>query len=521
MKVILSGLNLDIETIKDLKSFIQQVADLLDEGSVSSIDPEIKKANIQYLVQEATVLLERDNLTPETLSAAYARISRNPRPVYELREIARQEVDKARRSNQNIIFGLGHSSVAEHASFNFDILGVSRYAVEIIEHFRLASYTEKSQRYILFKDDFVIPPEIQGSGLEENFKQIIKEQNETYYSLYEKLRPYFFEKHKELAENPKNHNLLEGLAKEDARYIIALATQTQLGMTVNARSLENIIAKCNCHSLSEIREYGNKLYESTKLYTPSIVKHVDPTDYLLSKQPDLSGYISNQISEITTDKKDVLEEVRLVDFTMDADDLVLATILFKELPQGLDEAKKIIKQLKPEQKAGFFKEIFRHMNPWDSVLREFEYIYFTFELIVSASNYGQLKRHRMATIISQDYDLSLGVTIPSSVLETKQEAPFLQMIEKTQSFYQELRLQYTQLSPYILTNAHRRRVLFKMNLRELYHFSRLRVDQHAQWDIRQNASRMISLVKSQLPLSGALLAGKDEFYSVYQEFMQK
>jgi thymidylate synthase ThyX len=126
----------------------------------------------------------------------------------------------------------------------------------------------------------------------------------------------------------------------------------------------------------------------------------------------------------------------------------------------------------------------------------------------------------MANIISQDYDLSLGVTIPDSIKETRQENHFMEMIDKTESFYLRLEQKNPLISPYILTNAHRRRVLFKINLRELYHFSRLREDQHAQWDIRQIASQMISSVRSYLPFSGALLAGKDQFESVYQKFMQ-
>ena len=89
---------------------------------------------------------ERQDLTPETVAAAYARISRNPRPVNELRAIARGEVEKARASNRNIVFEMGHSSIAEHAVFNLDVLKVSRLLVEEIERFRLASYTEKSQR---------------------------------------------------------------------------------------------------------------------------------------------------------------------------------------------------------------------------------------------------------------------------------------------------------------------------------------------------------------------------------------
>jgi thymidylate synthase ThyX len=108
--------------------------------------------------------------TPEVLSAAYARISRDPRPVDELRADARTEIEKSRKSTENIIFSMGHHSVAEHAVLNFDLMGLSRLAVEALEQHRLCSYTEKSQRYIALKGDYVAPDEIKGKPSEKEFR---------------------------------------------------------------------------------------------------------------------------------------------------------------------------------------------------------------------------------------------------------------------------------------------------------------------------------------------------------------
>jgi len=136
MKILLAGYNLDYDLIRKLK----------DKSAL------------------------RQDLTPETISAAYARISRSPKMVSELREIARVEVDKARQSNRTIVFSMGHSSVAEHAVFNIDILGVSRLLVEEIEKFRLCSFTEKSQRYVTLEGDYVVPEEITNRKLKQLFK---------------------------------------------------------------------------------------------------------------------------------------------------------------------------------------------------------------------------------------------------------------------------------------------------------------------------------------------------------------
>ena len=221
----------------------------------------------------------KQDLTPETISAAYARISRSPKPVNELREISREEVDKARQSNRNIVFEMGHSSVAEHAVFNIDVIGVSRLLVEEIEKFRLCSFTEKSQRYVLFNKDFVIPEEIRQANLTDLFTSTVQTQNEYYHALYEKLRPYIFDKNKTLAENPANKSLLEGWAKEDARYAISMATQTQLGMTINARNLELMLRRLAAHPLAEAKQYSEKLYAATKDIAPSLIRYTQATDY--------------------------------------------------------------------------------------------------------------------------------------------------------------------------------------------------------------------------------------------------
>jgi thymidylate synthase ThyX len=62
---------------------------------------------------------------------------------------------------------------------------------------------------------------------------------------------------------------------------------------------------------------------------------------------------------------------------------------------------------------------------------------------------------------------------------------------------------------YFLTNAHMREVVFKTNLRELYHFVRLRSDHHAHDEIRSISDRIVMAMKEHFPLVTAMLCGKD------------
>lgn len=484
MKVILAGYNIDSAVIEELKAKLPGRADV----------------------------------TPETLSAAYARISRDPRSADELRAAARAEVDRARRSNKTIIFKMGHHSVAEHAVFNFDIIGVSRLAIEEIEKFRMGSYTEKSQRYIKLEDDFLLPKEIINAGKQEIFLDHITLQNDLYHELYHKLRPYFFDKYPEYAQDPKKHSVPDGWAKEDARYVVSLATLGQLGLTMNARSLEYLIRKFASKELNELKELNQKIYDLAKKVAPSILLFTEANDFDSLTYDELREK-SNTL--LKTNEHLSSEDVRLVDYTANADTKLTACLMhstsFFPYSVCLDKAKKMSSQ----KRAEYLKTAFRHMEFYDAVLREFEYINLTYELVVSATCFAQLKRHRMATQCSQEYDPSLGVVIPPSVSDVGMGDKFRECIDKTSDIYIAFKKSIDKGAEYILTNAHRKRVLLKVNARELYHISRLREDPTAQWDIRTITEKMCLLAKKKMPLSFMLLGSKDAYPQIYQRIFNK
>lgn len=456
---------------------------------------------------------ERQDITPETLSAAYARISRDPRPIDQLRAAARQEVEKSRKSNSSIIFKMGHHSVAEHAVFNFDIIGISRLAVESIEHFRLASFTEKSQRYITLENDFVVPREIREAGFEKEFTALVGQQNALYHKLNEKFRVHVFEKHKDFAADPKNANLLEGWAKEDARYITSLATQAQLGLTVNARTLELMFRRFASQKNNEITEISKKMFSLVQEIAPSIILFTEANEY------DAETYAGIRAEALKAEvlKRDRQDKnyVSLVGYTPDADDVLAASLIYSAAGGAMSDCLAAAKEMSAEKKKELIKASFAKMKLYDAALREFENIDLTFDVVLSASCFAQLKRHRMATIIAQPYDPSLGATVPPAVSETGMDKEFKKVISDTDALYTKIAEKDRDAAAYVLTNAHRRRVIFKCNARELYHLSRLREDAHAQWDIRNISSAMSAEAKKVMPLAMLAIGGKDKYQDIY------
>jgi len=473
---------------------------------------------------DATVLAElqsktgkRADVTPEVLSASYARISRDPRAIGEIRNSARCEVERSRKSNSTIIFRMGHHSVAEHAVFNLDILGVSRLAMEAVEKFRLCSYTEKSQRYITLDKGFVIPDEIKNSKLQEQFIDIIQQQQQAYSLFFQKLKEYVFHKYSDLAADPKKHSLLEGWAKEDARYITALATESQVGQTLNARNAALLLRRFASHPLAEIRKLGEAIYEQISDIAPSIVIFHQANDYDQKTYPELEGLAQNLFTQIPLDSTSQPScEVELVDWTPDAQLIIVAALLHTTTKRSYSDCLRCARAMSLRELESVFKASWKNMQFYDSLLREFEYVNLTFAIVLSAACFGQLKRHRMSTITAQAYDPSLGVTTPESIKQIGMRDYFQKIIDKTNKVYAAIYQHFPQVAPYVLTNAHRRRILIRLNARELYHISRLREDKHAQWDIAKVSQAMTSLAREKMPLVFALAGGKDSYPRIYQ-----
>jgi thymidylate synthase ThyX len=206
-----------------------------------------------------------------------------------------------------------------------------------------------------------------------------------------------------------------------------------------------------------------------------------------------------------------------MDYTEKADLKLAAALLFTSSGVSFQNCLRMARAMTLAERRAAVKKAFQHLEFFDAVLREFEHLYLTYDLIVSAACFGQLKRHRMATITCQRYSPALGVTIPPKIIAGGLEEPFLRVVKKTEEIYASLRKTHPAAAAYVLTNAHQKRVLLTVNARELYHISRLREDAHAQWDIQRLSFQMTKIAKEVMPLTFMLVGGKDAYPEIYQK----
>jgi flavin-dependent thymidylate synthase len=452
-------------------------------------------------------LLDNEKATPEVISAAYARISRSSKHVNELREEALLEISKARNSNTNIIFEMGHSSVAEHAVFNLDLIGISRHLTETIQRTRIASFTEKSQRYVTFGKDFVVPQELNKAP---KFKKRYKELMAALFAEYELSYNKLVQLYRETKPSLKPREL-EAMAKEDARYILPLATKTQMGITINTRSLENLLRRLAKSPLAEAAELHKLIYDQVSAIAPSLIRYSKDDGYSGLIDLDKVGFTGFLQQELPwVEALDMDNKLRLIHSPNNIDDSILAAIIYQQGELKWSDTKETVNRLPRLVKQQLWNQVFNQLKPWHKLPRAFEISDFEFELTMSESCWAQFKRHRFCTVLRKGGNSQI-CKFPQVISEINRQDAWEELAKQASDLSVRLPPKLAHIAPYCRLNASIMFVYVKMNLREIYHFVRLRSDEHAQWEIRELSQLMANEIRKVAPQAANFLCGKSEF----------
>jgi len=430
-------------------------------------------------------LLSPRALSPETIAVAFAKTSRSPE---SFRAIAAELSDeKSAQFHEKWVVGYGHASVAEHAVLHIAFENVSRLAIESIESNRLASYTEKSTRYQKWdSDDFTIPPELIDHPLRDEYMDTVRFLFKTYAESLSPVRSVILERFPR-RENEKDEawdRRIRSKYVDVCRFILPAASLANVGMTANARVLENMIRKMLSHELAEVREIGAKVKEVAKAETPTLVKYADAVPYLV----DTINDFENRKSKIVNRKSD--EWCTLIDFDRDGETNIFAAALYRfgELPYS--EAVAYVKNLGESDREKLAESLLGRLGKYDVPLRELEYCTYTFDLIMDQGAYAEFKRHRMMTQTPQRLTTRLGYAAPLLITEAGFRSEYEAAMESALSLFEKLYQFNPDVAQYVVPNGFNRRVLAQFNLREAFAFCQLRSAANAHFSIRRVAQRM-------------------------------
>ena len=144
---------------------------------------------------------------------------------------------------------VGHESMIEHACATFHIRASRVLTHELVRH-RLASYSQRSQRYVKETEPrYIEPPEIRDN---EAARQRFEEAMSASWQAYDNL-------------------LQNGVKAEIARYVLPSACETQIICTWNFREIRHVIKlRTSKRALPEFRAVAHEIRQIVKEIAPQV-----------------------------------------------------------------------------------------------------------------------------------------------------------------------------------------------------------------------------------------------------------
>jgi thymidylate synthase (FAD) len=176
-------------------------------------------------------------------------------------------LDEARKIIR-LVLGYGHESVIEHACFTFFVENISRSLTHQLVRHRIASYTQQSMRYVDLtksREYFIRPRTIS--------------ENEELAGLFDDV----------MTKCKNAYDILRksGIPPEDSRFVLPIATQTKIAITMNARELRHFFAmRCCLRAQWEIRQLANRMLRICRTAAPSLFENAGPSCVKLGYCPE-------------------------------------------------------------------------------------------------------------------------------------------------------------------------------------------------------------------------------------------
>ena len=454
--------------------------------------------------------LDPQRLTQEQIAVTFAMTSRNAAPFDEIQKAVTEA--KAADFHERWVLNYGHASVAEHAVIHMAVENLSRLACDELEDNRLGSYTEKSSRYqVLDRGSYHVPAELRGHTLERDYVRTCDHLFDVYHQLVERtLAHQKATVPRRAGEKDGAYNLrLRREATDHCRFILPASTLTNTGVTMNARSLEHAITKLLSSGLAESVDLGERLKAQGRAITPTLIKYADRNAYVIDTRQARAAGVGDPSVRANEPRTRLGESAQafparvsatLVHWDPEAQEKLTASLLYPFSHEPYDALFKRTSAMTAEGRERVIDEALKRLSAFDMPPRELETVDYTFDLLMDYGAYREYRRHRMQTTVPQPLTVVNGYVMPPLVEAAGVGRQFHEAMETVHSAYRSLSEVSPTVAQYVVTHAHLRRVIAKMNLRECYHLFKLRGSPQAHFTIRDVVLQARDRVREVHPL---------------------
>ena len=444
---------------------------------------------------------------------------------------------KARAFYDRVLVGYGDDSVAQLGGAHLACENISNVAAKLLEDARIGiAPLEKSTRYVRFdqKDAdgnylFYSEPKIMASRHGGTYLQVMNLLFETYSRQMQPMLDHVAKslpieqlavrdpasgKGLSYSEAAKDERLrrwaetayratVRAHACDVLRSYLPAATLTNVGMFGVGQAFEYLLSKFLSHPLSEAQELAAAMNGELSQLIPSFIKRAQSNEYLAGTAAAAKALARNLTGAPTASSS---EPVTLIDYDSQAEEKIIAGILYPHGRQPLAQLREIAATMSGTERRNILDEFFskrRHRR--DKLGRAFENVYYTFDILGNLGLYRDLHRHRILTQERQDFTTIHGYDTPLEIEEAGFKSEFQNCMKRAADLYEQIHRDLPAESQYVVPFAYKIRWYMKMNLREAVHMCELRTMPQGHPDYRficQDMWRKIQSVHPALAEAG-------------------
>ena len=463
------------------------------------------------------------NLPDATKAALFARYSRTTKPLKRVfldefydasgngaaAETAEVGLDRASDLFSRVLADYGDDSVAQLAGVHVSCEQVSNLLTKLLERGRLMGYLEQSTRYVSYGDKpggeyrYYRDPELLASSHRVRFISAMDGLFDAYNRVVEAVRNML------QAPIPTSdvaaRRAARAAAFDVARGLLPAGTSSNVGIFGSPQAYEQLLMRLRADELPEARHYAELVFTELKKVIPDFLTRLERperggvwVDYRRGRREQLVAAAEHALQPVIAqaDGGSAKPEVRLLRWTRDGEDEIVAAALFPYSSVSLGELRQRVQGLSSQRREEIFRAALgERRNRRHHPGREWEACEYEFEVVSDYGAFRDLQRHRMLTIEWQRLSPALGYEVPPEAEAAGVGDLWGEATEQAEAAHDVIVREHAAQAGYLVTMAHRIRYYTRMNAREAMHLIELRSSPQGHPAYRRVVQEMHRLIR--------------------------
>ena len=417
---------------------------------------------------------------------------------------------RAEELYQRVFFEYGDDSVAQLGGVHLACEQSSNLLTKVLEWGRLMAYLEQSTRYIPYDNRlggryrFYRDPEILGSALGTRYVGDLDRLFDIYAVSLPLMQDWVRTRY---PKDPSDSDFvyrqsIKAKALDALRGILPAASLSNVGIYGTGQGYEALLLRMRANPLPEARAYAEMMLTELRKVIPSFLARVDRPDRGGAWSDYLEG-TRNAMEEVAgklfaADDPEPRMPVTLVDFDPDAEDKLLAAMLYPYTDLPEDQVLARVRTMSADERANVANAyVGERANRRHKPGRALERAGYRFDVLSDYGAFRDLQRHRMLTIEWQPLSPNHGYSVPPAVEEAGLADRYHDAMERSAALYDALIGRFPAQAPYAVSLAYRVRYVIQLNVREAMHMLELRTTPQGHPDYREVCQEMHRLIATQ------------------------